>query len=99
MRDSFTCERDAFVAAWDRLGMADKKSFADFPAAEDVRPLKRQAQFLADQFNNPLRDFNLTDLWGIELASSFLRWAEDPGNPARWQEMFNARVEIDRHDR
>ena len=95
MADSFVCERDAFVAAWDRLGMADRKSFADFPDGADVRPALSQAEFVACQRDNPLRDFTINDLHAIDLADSFIRWATDPGNPERWREMFTCRFEMD----
>jgi hypothetical protein len=41
-----------FVAAFDALDFANRKSFADLPAKADVRPVMAQAEWLRDQRPN-----------------------------------------------
>lgn len=83
-----------FVAAWDRLGFADRESFSDLPAKADVRPVMNQAEQLRDQRPNPALDFTIRRLCVIDLADSFLRWLPGPGDPARWDAMFAARAQL-----
>jgi hypothetical protein len=96
IRDSFAVEAKAFVAAWDRLKLAQRKNFADLPDAELVRPVIQQAEWIWFQNDNPFRDFTDIDLWTIRLASSFLRWLADPTNARFWDRMFDCRAELGR---
>jgi hypothetical protein len=95
-KDSFATEARAFVSQWDRLNLPARKSFGDIPDPEVVRPVIQMAEFLYWQNSNPLRDFSDIDLWTVRLASSFLRWLADPGNPKWWDRMFGARSELER---
>lgn len=95
IKDSFASEARAFIRQWDRLNLVGRKSFADFPDAEAVRPVIAQAQAMSIQDGNPFRDFTDIDLWVIKLADLFLRWCADPGNPRWWDEQFGARWELD----
>jgi hypothetical protein len=95
VKDSFATEARAFVAQWDRLNLVGRKSFGDIPDAIVVRPIIAQAEWLFYQDSNPFRDFTLVDLLTIRLASSFLRWLADPGNPRHWDTMFAVRVELE----
>jgi hypothetical protein len=98
VQDSFATEARAFVAQWDRLKLPGRKSFGDIPDPEIVRPVIHQAEFICYQNDNPFRDFTDVDLWTMRLASSFLRWLADPGNPKWWDRQFAARAELDRED-
>ncbi len=94
IKDSFATEARCFVAAWDRLNLVGRKSFADFPDAAEVRPLKSHSWYFVTQRHNPFRDHSPSDLWVIKLAEEFRRWCDDPGNPRWWSEMFGARWEL-----
>ncbi len=96
VKDSFPVEARAFVSQWDRLRLPARKSFGDIPEDhETVRPVMQQAEWVYGQHNNPLRDFTVPELLTIDFAAAFLRWLHDPGNPALWDVMFEARVNID----
>lgn len=96
MKDSFPVEARAFVAQWDRLKFPARVSFADFPDPENVRPVIQQAEAICLQQGNPFRDLSDSDLWIMRLASTFLSWCSDPGNPKWWDRMMGARAELDR---
>lgn len=97
VKDSFATEASSFVTQWDRLRLDLRKSFGDLPDPDVVRPVIQQAEWIYFQNDNPFRDLTDVDLWTIRLASSFLRWLADPGNPAHWDKMFAARSVLDQH--
>jgi hypothetical protein len=79
------------LRAYDALRLPDRKNFQELPDPADVRRAIAAAESVAAQSNNPFFDFDLMDLWAITLASAFLAWQADPGNPQRWYECFDAR--------
>jgi len=92
--DSFWVEGAAFVRQFDWINLAGRKNFQDFPAKSEVRPVLHLARWLADQENNPLRDWTPAELWVISLARAVLDWSSDPGNPEMWSRTFNARERL-----
>jgi hypothetical protein len=93
--DGFSAEANAFVAQYDRLDLEHRASFADFPKPEQIRPLLVQAQFLWLQTNNPFMSLSPLQKTVVDFGRAFLQWASDPGNPARWERLFELRADLD----
>src|SRR5271166_2268341 len=90
--DVFAKEAVAFLNGYDNLRLDKRDSFADLPENKAaVRALIGQAEWLGIQRTNPFTEFTLPQLVLMDLADSFLRWCSDPGNPARWEALFDLR--------
>ncbi|BBZ41143.1 hypothetical protein [Mycobacterium conspicuum] len=89
----FDVEGRAFIAAWDRLKLAQRKNFHDLPDECEARPLVAQANFLAVQRTNPLHDVaaTLPRLLLIDFGEAYLAWVRDPHSEKSWDRMFNIR--------
>jgi hypothetical protein len=95
MSDMLASEATAMLNGFDNLRMPYRESFADFPDKPRVRALITQAEFLSLQRSNPLIDFTLPQLMIVDFADAWLRWCGDPGNPARWEELFDLRFRLE----